>query len=238
MKLTKVTFTGVDERTDLKRLARLQRAFPFAEFGFLISKDWRQNGNRFPNPNIMWNLANQWSQQPFSLSLHMCGELAMEAAKGDWSYDTFSEAMNAPELITIFERVQLNVSSKPLFDELHRFRKGRSELIVQMRSASICKQFLESGSPEGMSYLIDSSGGRGIDTPIEVVDAPGIHIGYAGGIGPENVESKLRTLLEYDSKEKFWIDMETRVRTKDEWLDLDKVEQVLEICNTVMKEYQ
>ena len=65
MKLTKVTFTGVDERTDLKRLARLQRAFPFAEFGFLISKDWRQNGNRFPNPNIMWNLANQWSQQPF-----------------------------------------------------------------------------------------------------------------------------------------------------------------------------
>ena len=231
MKLTKVTFTGVDERTDLKRLARLQRAFPFAEFGFLISKDWRQNGNRFPNPNIMWNLANQWSQQPFSLSLHICGELAMEAAKGDWSYDTFSEAMNAPELITIFERVQLNVSSKQPLPYM-------GEVIVQMHTPELCEQFLNGERPSFMSYLLDASGGAGIDTPIRIVTAKNTHIGYAGGIGPENVESKLRTLLEYDSKEKFWIDMETRVRTKDEWLDLDKVEQVLEICNTVMKEYQ
>lgn len=235
MKLTKVTFTGIDSWTDLQRLTHLSQQYPYAEFGLLVSKDWRQNGNRFPNPNIMWNLANQWSQQPFSLSLHICGELAMEAAKGDWSYDTFSEAMNAPELITIFERVQLNVNSKPLFDELHRFRKGRIELIVQMRSASICKQFLEGGSPEGMSYLIDSSGGRGIDTPIEVVDAPDIHIGYAGGIGPENVKEKLQYLLQYPSDGEFWIDMESRVRTEDRF-DLDKVEEVLYVCDEIIKE--
>jgi hypothetical protein len=62
-------------------------------------------------------------------------------------------------------------------------------------------------------------------------------VGYAGGISPDNVEKKLRTLLEYDSDERFWIDMETRVRTEDEWLDLDKVERVLEICDPIIKEY-
>ena len=86
-----------------------------------------------------------------------------------------------------------------------------------------------------MSYLLDASGGAGIDTPIQIITSPGIHIGYAGGIGPENVESKLRTLLEYDSDEYFWIDMETRVRT-DEWLDLDKVEHVLKTCKTILDE--
>jgi hypothetical protein len=50
------------------------------------------------------------------------------------------------------------------------------------------------------------------------------------------VAGKLRTLLEYPSDEMFWIDMETRVRTED-WFDLDKVEQVLEICDCLIKEY-
>ena len=35
MKQTKVTFTGVDECTDGKRLVRLQKKFSFVEFGVL-----------------------------------------------------------------------------------------------------------------------------------------------------------------------------------------------------------
>lgn len=235
MKLTRVTFTGIDEWTDLQRLSRLSQQYPYAEFGLLVSKNWTHNGPRFPNPAIIWKLANLWGQQPLSLACHLCGDLAIDAAHGDWSYDTFAEAMNEPGLIIIFERVQLNIDSKPFFDELHRFQKGRFEIIVQMQNDTLCRQFIEGGSPEGMSYLIDSSGGRGIDTPIEVVDAPDIHIGYAGGIGPENVEEKLRYLLQYPSEGKFWIDMESRVRTADRF-DLDKVEEVLRICDTVIKE--
>lgn len=90
--------------------------------------------------------------------------------------------------------------------------------------------------PRFASYLLDASCGAGIDTPIEIVTSPGVHIGYAGGIGPDNVEGKLRTLLEHPTDDKFWIDMETRVRTED-WFDLDKVEQVLEICAYLNKEY-
>ena len=231
MKLTKVTFTGIDKWTDLQRLASISQQYPYAEFGLLMSKDWQENGPRFPAPDIIWKLANIWSSQPFNLSLHLCGEFAIAAAKGDY---TFLDTMIAPNLFNVFERVQLNLDSKSMFDVLHRMPKTNKEVIVQMRTASLCKQFLEGGSPEGMSYLIDFSGGRGLDTPVEVVNVPGVHIGYAGGIGPGNVGQKLRLLLAYPSDGEFWIDMETRVRT-DEKFDLDKVEGVLKICDHIIK---
>lgn len=231
MKLTRVTFTGIDLWTDLQCLASISQQYPYAEFGLLMSKDWQENGPRFPNPDIVWKLANIWSSQPFHLSLHLCGEFAIAAAKGDYS---FLYTMIAPNLFSIFERVQLNLDSKPLFDILHRIPKSDKEVIVQMRTAVLCKQFLDGGNPEGMSYLIDYSGGRGIESPLEVVNVPGVHVGYAGGIGPGNVGQKLRGLLTYPSDGEFWIDMETRVRT-DEKFDLDKVEQVLKICDHILK---
>lgn len=231
MKLTKVTFTGIDLWTDQQRLASISRQYPYAEFGLLMSKDWQENGPRFPNPDIVWKLANIWSSQPFHLSLHLCGEFAISAAKGDYSC---LDTMIAPNLFSIFERVQLNLDSKPLFDILHHASLPGKEVIVQMRTAVLCRQFLEGGSPDGMSYLIDYSGGRGLDTPLEVVNVPGVHVGYAGGIGSGNVGQKLRGLLTYPSDGEFWIDMETRVRT-DEKFDLDKVEQVLKICDHILK---
>ena len=234
MKLTKVTFTGIDLWTDLQRLASISQQYPYAEFGLLMSKDWQENGPRFPNPDIVWKLANIWSSQPFHLSLHLCGEFAIAAAKGDY---TFLDTMIAPNLFSIFERVQLNLDSKSMFDVLHRITKTKKEVIVQMRTAALCKQFLDGGNPEGMSYLIDFSGGRGLDTPVEVVNVPGVHVGYAGGIGPGNVGQKLRGLLTYPFDGEFWIDMETCVRTNDKF-DLDKVEQVLKICDHILNANQ
>lgn len=234
MKLTIVTFTGIDLWTDLQRLSDISQKHPYVEFGLLLSKDWQENGPRFPDPDIIWKLANIWSNQPFHLSLHLCGELAIAAAKGDY---TIFDTMIAPNLFSIFERVQLNLDSKSMFDVLHRMSKTDKEVIVQMRTAALCQQFLEGGRPDGMSYLIDFSGGRGLDTPVEIVNVPGIHIGYAGGIGPENVEAKLRTLLDYPSDGEFWIDMETRVRTEEKF-DLDKVEEVLRICDNLIKNYK
>ena len=229
MKLTRVTFTGIDFCTDLQRLSSISQRYPYVEFGILVSKDWKENGPRFPNPDIVWKLANVWSKHPFHLSLHLCGELAVFAAKGDFSR---LEKMIAPHLLSIFERVQLNLDSKPLFNVLHHVSMPGKEVIVQMRSAGLCRQFLKGGQPEGMSFLLDSSGGRGIDTPVEIVDVPGVHVGYAGGIGPDNVGQKLGRLLSYPSDVEFWIDMETRVRT-DEKFDLDKVEEVLSICESL-----
>ena len=68
MKLTKVTFTGVDERTDVKRLVQLQKKYPFVEFGVLLSYDWQENGNRFLDPLILSVLRGRG----LNLSAHFC----------------------------------------------------------------------------------------------------------------------------------------------------------------------
>ena len=231
MKLSKITFTGIDDYTEMKRVESLSKEYPYAEFGLLVSKDWLENGTRFPDPEIIWDLAKMWSNHPVPLSCHLCGSLAKEAAYGDFS-NIFS--LVPAELFRIFSRFQLNVSPIGIFDVLHRMSRKDFEVIAQMPSAEICRRFLKGGSPAGMSYLLDASGGRGIDSPLSILDAPHIHIGYAGGIGPDNVEKKLCTLLSHPSDGTFWLDMESRVRTDDKF-DLDKVEEVLRICDKLIK---
>ena len=229
MKLTKVTFTGVDERTDLSRLAALQENYPFAEFGVLLSYDWQENGNRFPAPVFL----NTLKDLRLKLSAHFCGLLAVDIARG--KLFKMSELLNGCQ--KIFRRCQLNLKAGEMITELRKLQPipFMREIIIQMHSPEMCRRFLCGDRPKNASFLLDASGGNGIDTPIDIVTAPGVHIGYAGGIGPDNVAEKLRTLLAYPSDESFWVDMETRVRT-DDWLDLDKVEQVLKTCEGLVKE--
>ncbi len=230
MKLTKVTFTGFDERTDVKRLVQLQKKYPFVEFGVLLSYDWQENGNRFLDPLILSVLRGRG----LNLSAHFCGQAAIDVAVGK----KFKMEKLLGNNSRIFRRCQLNLNAERLFSELRRLAPIPyfDEVIIQMHTPELCQQFLNGQRPPFASYLLDASCGCGIDTPIQIITSPGVHIGYAGGIGPDNVAEKLRTLLEYPSDEMFWIDMETRVRTED-WFDLDKVEQVLEICDCLIKEY-
>ena len=50
MKVKYVTFTGVDNWTDLDELERIQEKYPYAEFGVLASYHYGDNGPRFPEP--------------------------------------------------------------------------------------------------------------------------------------------------------------------------------------------
>lgn len=231
MRLTYVTFTGIDERTDLKRLMKLQQRYPFAEFGVLLSYNYAENGCRFPDPAILSDL----SKLGLNLSAHFCGTAAIDIIRNK-RFRVYELCNNNTR---IFKRCQLNLDATDRFFELRRYSPMPfiSETIFQMVTPDLCRRFLNGQTPQKVSYLIDGSGGAGIDTPIDIVKAPGVHIGYAGGIGPDNVEVKLRTLLDTPSDGRFWIDMETRVRTisdSGEWFDLDKVEHVLEICEEVL----
>ena len=234
MKLTKVTFTGIDEKTDLNRLVKLQEQYPYAEFGVLLSYDWQVNGCRFPDPQLLKRL----TPLGLNLSAHLCGQAALDVVYGK----RFKTEQLLDGCAKIFRRCQLNLKAAGLFSELRSLKPVPfiNEVIIQMHTPELCMQFMNGQTPKFTSYLLDASCGAGIDTPIQVVVAPGVHIGYAGGIGPENVEEKLCTLLEYDSQECFWIDMETRVRTVDsqgEWFDLDKVEKVLKACKSILASY-
>jgi len=85
--------------------------------------------------------------------------------------------------------------------------------------------------------LFDISGGAGI-LPAQwpkpqymSTDTDHCYHGYAGGLGPDNLETQLPLIAEAAGNTRIWIDMETRVRSSDDrQFDLQKVRRCLEIC--------
>lgn len=229
-KLVGVSFIGIDERTDLVRLQEIQKKYPFAEFGIILSVNWKDNGNRYYNPNEL----GKFKGLGLNLSAHLCGSVARAAIKNDWEPAFDILGLNSD----IFSRVQLNIAKyvdAPKALELD-VPAPFSEVIIQQKAAYNCPLFFEwylKNHSSKISVLIDGSGGLGIDTPIiPLVGVP--KVGYAGGIGPDNVEEKNLTLAMMTYVYDYWLDMESKVRT-DDWFDLDKVEQV---CSSVNKSFE
>lgn len=231
MHLKHITFTGVDEFTNIDRLEEIQSKYPHAEFGILFSKKWNENGNRYPDPKILDTLQGR----KLNLSMHLCGELARKTAEGN------TEILDSllGENRRLFKRCQLNLDAEKHEDSIRKLEPSSicDEVIVQMKSDVYCESFIRNfNPPANMSFLLDASGGRGIDTNITLIRKEGVKIGYAGGIGPKNAAWKLETILNGNGDGDFWIDMETKVRTKDVF-DLDKVEEVLESCQKIIEDY-
>ena len=232
MKLSNITFTGIDGRTDLGVLWEIQQKYPMVEWGVLVAKNWKDNGNRYFNPSYLDSLENRG----LNLSAHLCGSIARAAVRGD--IEPFREW--ACGYGYIFNRCQLNVATSqnnPMsFDYSGEICNYFDEVILQQKSAREVPLFLNSKVSRHITCLLDASGGQGIDTPIEILNLPH-KIGYAGGINADNVADKLSYLLESDDVDHFWIDMESGVRTND-WFDTDKVWHILEICDKIIKAYE
>ena len=230
MKLQHITFTGIDSKTDLCALWELQEQYPIAEFGVLVAKNWRENGNRYFNPSYLMAL-----DRGLNLSAHLCGSIARAAVRG--YIEPFIEW--ACGFDYIFNRCQLNVATSqnnPMsFDYLGEICNYFDEVILQQKSAREAPLFFNSKVNGHITCLLDASGGQGIDTPIEILNLPH-KIGYAGGINADNVAEKLTFLMENEQVGDFWIDMESGVRT-DGWFDIDKVRRVLEICEPIINKY-
>lgn len=230
MKLKHITFTGVDEKTNINELKEIQKKYPLAEFGILTSYHWYDNGNRYLNPELIKNIDRK---RELNLSLHLCGSAAHDASVKEW--EKIDELVF--DCLDVFKRVQLNLSERsdnPDFCWIPLVIG--QELIVQQKSSDIDLftstldkwKFGTFHHIDNISVLLDDSGGRGIDSDIHVLKG-NYKVGYAGGIKPDNVEGKLSYLLENKDVGDFWIDMESGVRT-DDWFDTNKVVDVLEKC--------
>lgn len=197
-----ITFTGIDERTDLKAASALATEYPI-EWGVLFSTN--NQDARFPSRQGVTEILGIEGMK----SAHLCGKYSRQAQAG------------ATETLPLeaFDRVQINGFN---VDQSHfhslETRFG-VKVIHQVRG--------EGFDPEcGTLQLFDCSGGEGI-LPKDIPPMPGSGkiVGYAGGIGPQTV---LDYLLRIHGTDPFWIDMEGCVRTNG-WFDLDKVHQVCKL---------
>lgn len=235
--IKRVTMTGADRSVYPQSLSDLSGDFPFVEWGILQSRksnDWRP---RFPGPSWLTEMARMKEKNPeIKLSLHLCGEYVKEFLVGD-----FRVWEELP--VNLFERVQLNTHGEPhewkalpvaAFIDDH----PNHEFIFQYDNVNT--DLLEAVAKAGVkniSALYDLSHGAGIlpkeyPRPLEFCKT-----GYAGGLGPQNLESEIKKIMEASHNHETWIDMETHVRSfkpieigHDDVFDLDKVQRCLEIA--------
>lgn len=248
----KVTITGADDAVKPSHLLELSREYPFLEWGILFSET-RVGSPRYPSKQWITRLdrLNEttrtilpiiqcWSEPQMHLSAHLCGSVARIARVPAWRHDT-----EDGRLIS-FDRMQINGFSG--FGDLTGPEKGAPpnlvrEGILQCRDFDrLRRTIVEAGEVRGRcSVLFDASGGRGISPeswPTKSAFALGsrVDLGYAGGIGPDNVQQVLDQIREANGGELpfgTWIDMESGARDGNDRFSLDKVESVLRQADMV-----
>ena len=199
-----ITFTGLDAATDLSRAKALSHRFPI-EWGVLFSGSRQGNEHRYPDAVTVANIANFGGLR---LAAHLCGSHSADILA--------SKQPALPVGIDHFHRIQINCSRPAILPILSFQAAVDRGCVLQCRGDTF-------PADRSVTWLFDRSGGVGKqpDTWPPHPDNETL-VGYAGGIGPDNV---LSTLKAVSGAGPYWIDMESNVRT-DDVLDLDKCEMV------------
>jgi hypothetical protein len=219
--LTTVTISGADDQVDPSELAALSEEFPFVEWGILLSAS-RAGTHRYPTYDTVCRFA-RYRPGRLRLSGHLCGAQAREVLE-------YREASFMA--LEFFRRVQINgYAPRSPGAVAFALANPHQEVIFQVRGSEwMLAAVWDAMRVPNASILFDPSGGTG--RALEAFPAAaGVPIGYAGGIGPDNVAATLCAINDHVGKfgQPFWIDMESGVRT-DDVFDLAKVRAVLEKC--------
>ena len=231
MKINRVTITGADNNTDIKEMLEISKQYPFVEWGILFSPK-RIGEERYPDSDWLDKLSKKYSYDAIRLSAHLCGGYTREMLLGK------SDLINPPDIkhfLALCGRMQLNfnaqkttVDENKFFALVNCFIGGRIILQQNKSNKNICDE-ARKRNLKNISFLYDSSGGRGTIASQWKKPFDGFFTGYAGGLSPENLEEELKKIEEVAGDSEIWIDTESRVRTNGV-LDMDKVKQFLQIA--------
>ncbi|MDA8153168.1 MAG: hypothetical protein M0003_10730 [Acidithiobacillus sp.] len=234
MPVTKITLTGVDENTDLNQLVALSKDYPEVEWGFLYSPKQKGGPQRYPSVYFL-KKALALLPSPVKAALHVCGKEVNNILTSEPVATALVDFLSARS-----GRLQLNFNhrKRPVdLQALARFISDHPRLavITQIHDGNADVQpelFKILGfAPANHALLFDASGGRGQVATILEAPRYGIHCGYAGGIGPDNIVERVTAINSMVGRLDTWIDMESSLRTTTagiDWLDLKKCQATLE----------
>lgn len=256
--IDRITFTGADDSVTPNELLKISAGHPKVEWGILISKN-NMGTPRFPSAKWINELMqfHRRSYGGMKISTHICGiwvknligrpRVRKSRRSRSTSRRTCRRGSELELLETVplerVDRVQLNFHASPhalSVIGLDALRGLDRQVIFQM-DGTTNDALISAARFKSVDAipLFDISGGRGIspDTWPEPFECPvegKIYSGYAGGLGPENLESQIKKILEAAGDARIWIDMETKVRSNyDRQFDLGKVNQCLEIFESI-----
>ena len=217
MKPVRLTFTGVDARTDLDAVIGIGRRNPHVEFAVLVgSRTGTIGARRYPEPGVVRDFRRRAVAAGVKCAIHLCGSYSRAVMKKEWE---------APLSVSKgFDRIQVNASRYDMtaVEEFKRRYVGIGvTVIVQWRTRHMDKRF------PGIAFLHDESGGRGIEG-IKYWPMRPRFGGFAGGLGPANIREAVG-YVRMTARPGSWLDMETGVRT-DDWFDLAKVADAIDLA--------
>lgn len=223
--ISRVSLTGPDDRTDLTRLADLSQQFPRVEWALLYVPH-KEGAPR--NPSRQWREAF-FKRVQTGCAVHLCGALAFEQLLGG----------ELPADVLQAQRLQLNInartqdfSDEQALEVYARALELGPDVILQYHpgTATLIERFVHQ-VPEAIRprvhVLLDASRGTGTapDAWVRPACLDSFYVGYAGGIGPENIGAVLGAISGHSRE--CWVDMESGIRT-DNQFDAAKAEQVLQ----------
>jgi len=244
-------FCGADDSVPPRVLGLYSQAYPFVEFGVLFRPD-KEGEPRYATMKWVEELSKvaAKSNGKMKLAAHLCGARVNEVLEGNDSF-----------LIQIsnwgFKRVQINatavngVDTSKLGESVVSFLSAVNshpelEFIIQKNEETkpLWEGILNSDSvearkngflPKNVSMLVDESKGTGVLAASWPSPPAEYEIGYAGGIGPKNIEKVLQDVMLAGDGRSIWIDMESSLRSSRNGLDIfdmDKCFHVIEaVCN-------
>lgn len=225
-RITGCTLTGADDHTDPKRLWELSQEFPFVEWGILYSKS-QQGEGRYPSyrwiSRLAKNLGNPWGPK---YALHICGSAVKDLLAGE-------ELVN--DYCALFNRIQINfiASNHDLGALREVFDRFPNQTIITQHNAANYALWPQLSDKPNHAILFDGSGGRG-KSPMAWPDyIDGMTCGYAGGLGPDNLETECLRIAKAANGHAIWLDMEGKLRDDSDRFDLAKAKACLQIVASI-----
>lgn len=203
-----ITLTGIDAQTNMLKLPK------GVEIGILFSANPKERP-RYPERNIILGMQSILAYHGFRRALHVCGSAARRMLLEGTMFDILN-----------VERIQVNgrVSVEELSAICRKYTKW--EIITQhTRENSV---LLDERWPNH-SVLVDASGGRGISPREWERPITDKRVGYAGGLGPDNIVEEVEKIRSVAS-ENFWIDMENKLRDENDLFSVEKANAVASLC--------
>jgi hypothetical protein len=233
MRLERVTITGADDGTRPEQLAALSANHPFVEWGVLLCQSYE--GKRPLYPSLVWLERLRELAAPHGLKVagHLCGGWVKRLVC-EGHFDFLAERGS---LRTLFQRMQINY--KP-----YRSRLSAGRFLPALEAAPGRAYVFQAAGPADVELarqarargveavvLFDRSGGRGRAPKSWPEAPPDVPCGYAGGLGPDELEGQIEQIAAAAGDARVWVDVQSKVRTADgERLDLEKVDRLLTVA--------
>ena len=244
--LKHITFTGVDNSIDPYLLFSMdQHLLSMVEWGVLVKKFDHYSSPRWPDKKWIGELAELYRRSTEKVkpkfSLHLCGGYLTNVLMGQTSLRGDLLSLDCSD---IFERVQLNTHGEPAIWRNKFFSDIPKDMEVIVQYDGVNGGLLAAMKDEGISHsaLFDLSHGGGVLPDVWPEALPYTRCGWAGGLGPDNLEQQLVIIdrLSSSRKQQDWVDCETKVRTFPGRRDFDMkaVMEMIRIFNAYKTEKQ